>query len=164
MRWGATLWDFTHKHTQKHSNSCETHYFYDPKEIFAEEKDQGSWNLWIITFSKSEKLFLQAHWIFFFNSYKVFIYIPVIHPWFLYSNDTSYRYCVANEISIDETPKGNCISAEQHQQSRKANINLSVGSLLLFYSIGFLDNLLIPAKMSDWEAAYFLFLRSYFIW
>ena len=68
-----------------------------------------------------------------------------------------------HDTSIDETPKGNGISAEQHQQSRRANMTLIVGSLLLFYSVGFSDNLLILTKMSDLEAAYFLFLRSYFI-
>lgn len=64
--------------------------------------------------------------------------------------------------SIDETRKGNGISAEQHQPSRRANMTLIVGSLL-FYSVGFLDNLLILTKMRDLEAVYFLFLRSYFI-
>lgn len=62
---------------------------------------------------------------------------------------------MVHDISIDETPKSNCISAEQHQQSRRANMNLIVGSLLLFYSVGFLDNLLILTKMSDLEAAHF---------
>jgi len=68
-----------------------------------------------------------------------------------------------HDTTIDETPKDNGISAEKHQQSRRANLTLIVSSLLLFYSVGFSDNLLILTKMSDLEAAYFLFLRSYFI-
>lgn len=87
----------------------------------------------------------------------LFLHIPIIHP------GLSYRYRAAHDAGIDETPRGNGISAARRQQSRRANMTIIGGSLLLFYPVGFLDNLLIITKMSDLGAAYFLFLGSYFI-